>query len=230
MSESIWELESAASNGGGTFRVSAGKEKGPTPRNRPPLHRTLARKQEIRCAPCEFQAARQPRFISRTACRPRPPRLYPALRPPRTLPAAIALVACLPSLFAIAVATPLTTLLPTRAPRPLNRAQPPRCRSRAARATATRHRRAQRRSVVSPGGGGRSKMCLPQCHMYVIEGDTCINCAAAAAAARSGVMPPILYLKLSPMSIELEVVNWEEHDSKDFVNSKVENSSTYANH
>ena len=35
------------------------------------------------------------------------------------------------------------------------------------------------------------------CHMYVIEGGTCINCAAAAAAARSGVMPPILYLKLS---------------------------------
>ena len=33
--------------------------------------------------------------------------------------------------------------------------------------------------------------------MYVIKGGTCINCAAAAAAARSGVMPPILYLKLS---------------------------------
>ncbi|KAJ7453362.1 hypothetical protein B0H11DRAFT_2201071 [Mycena galericulata] len=62
---------------------------------------------------------------------------YPARRPPRTLPASIALVACLPSLFATAVATPLTTtLLPTRAPRPWNRAQPPRCRSRAA----TRHR------------------------------------------------------------------------------------------
>ncbi|KAJ7454319.1 hypothetical protein B0H11DRAFT_2325065 [Mycena galericulata] len=50
-----------------------------------------------------------PGFISRTACRPRPPRLYPVRCPPHTLPAAIALVACLPSLFATAVATLLTT-------------------------------------------------------------------------------------------------------------------------
>ena len=87
--------------------------------------------------------------------------VYPALRPPRALPAAIALVACLPALFATAVATPLAaTLLAARAPRPWNRAQPPRCRSRAARATATRDpRRAQRRSVRQEvEGGGKTRL------------------------------------------------------------------------
>ncbi|KAJ6456906.1 hypothetical protein C8R45DRAFT_1082005 [Mycena sanguinolenta] len=66
-------------------------------------------------------------------------------------------VACLPSLFATA-ATPLTaTLLAARAPRPgIAHNQLTAVESRAARATATRDsRRAQRHSVVSPGGGGR---------------------------------------------------------------------------
>ncbi|KAJ6480927.1 hypothetical protein C8R45DRAFT_1076177 [Mycena sanguinolenta] len=46
------------------------------------------------------------------------------------------------------------------------------------------------------GSGAHRASSTPVSH--VIEGGTCINCAAAAAAARSGVMPPILYPKLSP--------------------------------
>ncbi|KAJ6484017.1 hypothetical protein C8R45DRAFT_1148207 [Mycena sanguinolenta] len=94
-------------------------------------------------------------LLSRSRCAvvPISLRYYPVLYPPRAPPTALALapVACLPSLFATA------TLLAACAPRPgIAHNQLTAVESRAARATATRDsRRAQRHSVVSPGGGGR---------------------------------------------------------------------------
>ncbi|KAJ7513241.1 hypothetical protein B0H11DRAFT_2213764 [Mycena galericulata] len=141
--ESIWELELAASNGGGTGggtraelsgndqiisiwvvlahrpRLAIGRPRLAISRPRVARWRGSRRYAQMRAGArrkdpmCTVRVPSRsidnPGFISRTACRPRPPRLYPVRCPPRTLPAAIALVACLPSLFATAVATPLTT-------------------------------------------------------------------------------------------------------------------------
>ncbi|KAJ6492197.1 hypothetical protein C8R45DRAFT_1137320 [Mycena sanguinolenta] len=83
--------------------------------------------------------------------------------------------------------------LAARAPRPWNRAQPPRCRSRAA---ATRDPRCSTSLGIVRRWRKEGRRVVS--HVAdVIEGATCINCAATAAAARSGVMPLILYLKFS---------------------------------
>ena len=76
-------------------------------------------------------------------------------------------------------------------------------------------------SLGSPGGGGRRQDASGTCHMYVIEGGTCINCAAAA---RSGVMPPILYLKLSH-NIDSPVTFGRESTSESMLESTCESMS-----
>ncbi|KAJ6467400.1 hypothetical protein C8R45DRAFT_938739 [Mycena sanguinolenta] len=141
------------------------------------------RKARIRCAPCEFHAAR----------------VYPALRPPGALPAALALLVFIPHCTKLARRHRPRRLLavsirhrhryaarrhPARAPRTWNRA--PRAARRSPPCST---------SFGSVAGRWREEQDAPVSH--VIEGGTCINCAAAAAAARSGVMPPVLYPKLS---------------------------------
>ncbi|KAJ6503914.1 hypothetical protein C8R45DRAFT_1091679 [Mycena sanguinolenta] len=225
MIESIWELESAASNGGGISGgtgaelsvavTKRGRRAPPTPRDRPPPRRPLAQTQEVRAD----AYGRRPRIRSGAALnegtRSAPHRarcahyagVYPALRPPGALPAAlallafiphcaklaaIALVSCLLSLFATAVATLLAaTLLAHPAPGIVHNhlaavhapPEPPPLTIPPCPTSLGSVARRWREEQDAPGS-------------HVIEGGTCINCAAAA---RSGVMPPILYPKLSRM-------------------------------